>query len=131
MIWMVASAVCFMFLFLSIFIWRLNHQLNAFSKRIEATQETQRQFELEKQTLLNADLRFNEQLKEIHEQILSLDKQIQANNNIRDNDGGYQHALKILSMGGTKEEIMSSCHLSNAEAELLMNLDAYRTAMSK
>lgn len=115
----------------SIVFRRFSQQIKHLNTRIEANTETLRQLDFEKQTLLNADLRFNQQLKEIHQQILSLDKQIQSNGNIRDNDGGYQHALKILSMGGTKEEIMESCHLSNAEAELIMNLDAYRAAMSK
>ena len=131
MIWIIASLVCISTILFTILFWRLKQQVRTLHKRVEATQETLRQFDQEKQTLLNADLRFNQQLKDIHQQILNLDKQIQANNNIRDNDGGYQHALKILSMGGTKEEIVASCHLSNAEAELLMNLDAYRTAMSK
>ena len=131
MIWIIASLVCASIILFTSMCWRLKKQVRALNKKVESNQETLRQFEQEKQTLLNADLRFNQQLKDIHQQILSLDKQIQANNNIRDNDGGYQHALKILSMGGTKEEIVASCHLSNAEAELLMNLDAYRTAMSK
>ncbi|WP_367605684.1 DUF2802 domain-containing protein [Legionella sp. W05-934-2] len=131
MIWMVASIVAVLTMVFGMIAWRQTQQIKHLNKRLEANQESLRQFALEKQTLLNADLRFNQQLKEIHQQILSLDKQIQANGNIRNNDGGYQHALKILSMGGTKEEIMNSCHLSNAEAELLMNLNAYRTAMTK
>jgi hypothetical protein len=49
--------------------------------------------------------------------------------NKRDNDGGYRHALRILEMGGNRDEIVESCHLSLAEADLLMNLQAYRTAM--
>jgi hypothetical protein len=32
-------------------------------------------------------------------------------------------------MGGSKEEIINSCHLSHAEAELLMNLNAYRAVI--
>lgn len=111
--------------------WRLSQRIKHLKKMVESNKETLRQLDFEKQTLLNADLRFNQQIKDIHQQILSLDKQVQANSNVRDNDGGYQHALKILSMGGSKEEIMASCHLSNAEAELLTNLNAYRTAMAK
>ncbi len=79
--------------------------------------------------LINADLLFAKQLAEINKQLVSMDNQIQNLENKRDNDGGYQHALRILEMGGSREEIMDSCHLSNAEAELLMNLQAYRTAI--
>jgi hypothetical protein len=58
-----------------------------------------------------------------------MDNQLQDLENKRDNDGGYQHALRILEMGGDRDEIVTSCHLSNAEAELLMNLQAYRSAL--
>lgn len=77
--------------------------------------------------LINADLGFAKQLAEFNRQFISMDNQLQTLENKRDNDGGYQHALRILAMGGDKEEIMKSCHLSSAEAELLINLNAYRT----
>lgn len=79
--------------------------------------------------LVKADLFFSRQLREVNSQLISMDNQLQELENKRDNDGGYQHALRILEMGGTREEIVNSCHLSNAEAELLMNLQAYRSAM--
>ncbi len=79
--------------------------------------------------LVNADLVFSRHLKDINAQLISMDNQLQALENKRDNDGGYQHALRILEMGGDKTEITNSCHLSNAEADLLMNLHAYRRAI--
>jgi hypothetical protein len=79
--------------------------------------------------LISADLKFSKHLREINSQLVSMDTQLQNLENIRDNDGGYQHALHILEMGGNKEEIIDSCHLSSAEAELLMNLQAYRSAI--
>ncbi|WED43756.1 DUF2802 domain-containing protein [Legionella cardiaca] len=79
--------------------------------------------------LINADLGFAKKITEINRHLISMDNQIQSLENKRDNDGGYQHALRILEMGGDKEEIITSCHLSSAEAELLMNLNAYRTAI--
>ncbi|RUR04287.1 DUF2802 domain-containing protein [Legionella sp. km772] len=79
--------------------------------------------------LVKADLTFSKQLREINSQLISMDNQLQDLENIRDNDGGYQHALRILEMGGNREEIIENCHLSNAEAELLMNLQAYRSAI--
>jgi len=81
-------------------------------------------------TLIHADLVFAKQLREVNVQLISMDNQLQELENKRDNDGGYQHALRILEMGGTQEEIIDSCHLSSAEAELLMNLQAYRSAMN-
>lgn len=78
---------------------------------------------------IKADLAFAQQIREINSQLVSMDNQLQDLENKRDNDGGYQHALRILEMGGSKDEIVESCHLSQAEAELLMNLQSYRLAI--
>ena len=78
---------------------------------------------------IKADLLFAKQLREINSQLVSMDNQMQELEHKRDNDGGYQHALRILEMGGNRDEIIDSCHLSSAEAELLMNLQAYRSAI--
>lgn len=79
--------------------------------------------------LVTADLVFAKQLKEMSKQLTGMDNQLQGLANKRDNDGGYQHALRILQMGGDREEIINSCHLSAAEADLLINLHAYGSAM--
>lgn len=80
--------------------------------------------------LVTADLVFARQLKEITKQLTGMDNQLQGLANKRENDGGYQHALRILQMGGDRNEIISSCHLSPAEADLLMNLHAYSSAIA-
>lgn len=80
-------------------------------------------------TLLKADLKFQRQIHELDKQLLSLSTQIQGLATKRENDGGYHHALRILEMGGTREEIIQSCHLTNAQADLFMNLHAYRQAI--
>lgn len=102
-------------------------------KRIQALHDnlgklalTIQKYQTEQSALVNADLVFAKQMAEINRQLISIENQLQSQVNKRDNDGGYQHALKILEMGGDKTEIVDSCHLSNAEAELLMNLHAYR-----
>jgi hypothetical protein len=79
--------------------------------------------------LITADLYFARQLQEINDQLISMDGQLQQLENVRQNDGGYQHALRILEMGGSRDEIMESCHLSKAETDLIMNLHAYRAAV--
>lgn len=79
--------------------------------------------------LVKADLAFSKQLREINRQLISMDTQLQGLENVRENDGGYQHALRILEMGGSREEIIENCHLTHAEAEFLMNLQAYRVAI--
>lgn len=118
-----------------IFLFIINFILNQ-RKRISALQEKSAslaklidQVMKAHPVLINADLLFAKQLREINRQLISMDNQLQELENKRDNDGGYQHALRILEMGGNRDEIVNSCHLSNAEAELLMNLQAYRSAM--
>jgi chromosome segregation ATPase len=91
-------------------------------------EKTIKEMTMEVRSLLSADIVFGKGIKELNEQITSLDKKIEQLENHQPNDGGYQHALRILEMGGNKEEIIKSCHLTNAEAELLMNLNAYRVA---
>lgn len=98
-------------------------------QQLKVLSDEMKQYQHNYTLLVNADLLFAKQLTEVNRQFVSMDNQLQALENKRDNDGGYQHALRILEMGGDKEEIIGSCHLSNAEAELLMNLNAYRTVI--
>jgi hypothetical protein len=100
----------------------LNEKISDLTKNVDEVQKSH-------PVLINADLLFSKQLKDINSQLVSMDNQIQNLENKRVNDGGYQHALRILEMGGNKDEIIDSCHLSNAEADLLLNLQAYRNAM--
>ncbi|MDI9817642.1 MULTISPECIES: DUF2802 domain-containing protein [unclassified Legionella] len=110
-------------------IIRYYRSIEEVKQQIQAISQEIKQLHRNHTVLVNADLAFAKQMTEIDRQLVSMDNQIQALENKRDNDGGYQHALCILEMGGEKEEIINSCHLSNAEAELLMNLHAYRTAI--
>ncbi|CDZ78570.1 hypothetical protein BN59_02880 [Legionella massiliensis] len=99
------------------------------NQKIKALKSEMQEDQLRHKLLVNADLGFAKQIAEINRQLISMDNQLQALENKRDNDGGYQHALKILEMGGSKEEIINSCHLSQAEAELLLNLHAYQAVI--
>lgn len=85
-------------------------------------------FEQEIKALLNADIAFGRSIAFFKEQINALDDRQAQIENRRSNDGGYQHALKLLGMGSSVEEIIHDCNLSPAEAELLANLQAYQMA---
>ncbi|KTD16495.1 DUF2802 domain-containing protein [Legionella jordanis] len=114
---------------IAVMMLRFNSLKKRVSQQLNEVLGELRQLQRNHNLLMNADLSFAKQLAEANRQILSLDKQVQSLENKRENDGAYQHALRILEMGGDKEEIISSCHLSNAEAELLMNLHAYRAVI--
>lgn len=81
--------------------------------------------------LLKADVTFDERMMNYEKQLLNFEQKLQALSNVRLNDSNYQHAFKILALGGEPEEIAKSCHLSKAEANLLANLHAYRSALEK
>ncbi|QMT59972.1 DUF2802 domain-containing protein [Legionella sp. PC997] len=117
------------FLFVLNYLFSQRKKLIDFQGRLDMQQKLIDQINKDHPMLIHADLLFSKQLKEINTQMISMDNQIQDLENKRANDGGYRHALRILEMGGNRDEIVESCHLSLAEADLLMNLQAYRTAM--
>ena len=117
------------FLFIGNFLLNQRKQISVQQEKLDSLEQLTAQILKDHPVLINADLLFAKQLREINKQLISMDNQLQDLENKRDNDGGYQHALRILEMGGDRDEIVASCHLSNAEAELLMNLQAYRSAL--
>lgn len=129
---MIHSALCLniiIFLFMGNFLLNQRKKTLYLEEQIKTFEQSIQQIIKDHPVLISADLKFAKQLREIHSQLVSMDNQLQELENIRANDGGYQHALRILEMGGDKNEIIDSCHLSSAEAELLMNLQAYRSAI--
>lgn len=113
---------------LHIFFYQ-NRRIKALEIGIKQVEKKGEELVLAQSAMVKADLFFAKELKSVTEEMVSMDKQIQSLENTRHNDGSYQHALRILEMGGDKGEIVKSCHLSTAEAELLMNLNAYRAAI--
>lgn len=129
MIYIIFGLNVIMALLIASFLWNQRMALLALQEKIASIEQVTGQIIQDHPFLVHADLIVSKQLKEINNQLVSMDTQLQGLENKRDNDGGYQHALRILEMGGDREEIINSCHLSNAEAELLMNLQAYRSAL--
>ncbi len=117
------------FLCIGNFLFSHRKQLITLREKMGSLEQSMEQVVKDHPVLVNADLLFAKQLREINAQLISMDNQLQDLENKRDNDGGYQHALRILEMGGDRDEIISSCRLSSAEADLLMNLQAYRSAI--
>lgn len=129
MIPIILSLNVIIFLFIGNYLLNQRKHLSSLQEQCQSLDKKTDQINKDHPVLIHADLLFAKQFSAINAQLVSMDNQLQDLENKRDNDGGYQHALRILEMGGNKEEIITSCHLSNAEAELLMNLQAYRSAM--
>ncbi len=130
MINIILSINVILILFLGNFLLNQRKKLLILEEKLITLEKVALQIERDHPMLISADLLFAKQLKEINKQLISMDNQLQDLENKRDNDGSYQHALRILEMGGNRDEIINSCHLSNAEADLLMNLEAYRSAIN-
>lgn len=130
--WMIMMGlVIFLLLILGGLFYAFYQRVIQQEERYSSLEKTVAQLFKDHPVLIHADLIFSRQLKDINSQLISMDHQLQSLENQRANDGGYQHALRILEMGGSKEEIVTSCHLSNAEADLFMNLHAYRSAIKR
>lgn len=129
MINILLSVNVIIFLFITNFLLNQRKQITNLDESYKDLEKNLARVIKDHPVLVRADLVFSKQLREINSQLISMDTQLQDLENVRDNDGGYQHALRILEMGGNREEIIENCHLSHAEAELLMNLQAYRSAI--
>lgn len=100
----------------------LEQQLEQHAKRLVIVEQ-------EMKALLGADITFGRSLANLKDQLNAIDDRQSRVENRRSNDGGYQHALKLLSMGSSVEEVMQTCNLTHAEAELLANLQAYKSSI--
>lgn len=126
---MVSTMVLFNGLLIVVLALLYAHQkIRRLSRELQCQEDQLKTLMKDLKALFSADIVFGKSLSELQTQLVSLDNRIEQLENTRHNDSSYPHALKILDMGGDKQEIMDSCHLSNAEAELLKNLHAYRNA---
>lgn len=113
---------------LSVFIVYQYQKFKALNLKLAYLAKKNSSFEQEIKALLNADIVFGRSVSSLKDQLNSLDDRQARVENRRNNDGGYQHALKLLSLGSSIDEIIKDCNISPAEAELLANLQAYQMA---
>lgn len=102
----------------------------AMEKQLESASKHILAIEREIKALLSADIVFGRSVTNLKAQLSALDDKQGMLENRRSNDGGYQHALKLLEMGSSVEDIIKDCNLTSAEAELLANIQAYQAATS-
>lgn len=128
---MILSSVLFFFFLsicLSVFSAYLYKKLKSVEKELEGLTSKNNSFEKELRALLRADIIFGQSLNQLKKHLLALDDKQTMFESRRSNDGGYQHALKLLELGSSIEQIIQDCNLTHAEAELLANLQAYQMA---
>ena len=120
----------FIFSFVSIGLYAYQNKKNrCLEKEINAILSKYKTMESEMKALLRADIIFGQCVSKLKKQLCALDDKQTLFESRRSNDGGYQHALKLLEMGGSIEEVIRDCNLTPAEAELLANLQAYQMSV--
>lgn len=113
-------------LFLAVFSAYQYKKYQLIEKHIEELRSKNKAMERELRALLRADIIFGQSVSHLKKQLLALDDKQTMFESRRSNDGGYQHALKLLEMGSSIEQIIQDCNLTHAEADLLANLQAYQ-----
>ena len=123
-----SSALFFFFVavFLSVVTAYLYKKLKMVELQLESLVAKNSSIEREIRALLRADIIFGQSQTQLKKHLLALDDKQTMFESRRSNDGGYQHALKLLEMGSSIEQVIEDCNLTHAEAELLANLQAYQ-----
>lgn len=115
---------------LLIWTYKLAQKSHQYQTSIKTLNDELLRLKNDKNQLIKADIVFEKLTHDLKEQLLAVDDRVEQLENQRNNDGGYQQALKMLQMGANKDDIINTCNLSHAEAELLMNLFAYQSLSS-
>lgn len=103
------------------------------SRYYQQTRMLQQQLdELKKEvaTLRTADLTLATQLRRITTDIYSIDERQEKIEHAQVNDSAYSQALKLAEMGASTDELIKTCKISKAEADLLQSLNAYKTLIN-
>lgn len=77
-----------------------------------------------------ADLQLGKSIAELVELVKKLENRQDKIEMKLMNQSGYNQGIKILEMGGGMSDIIDTCHLTKAEAELLCNLHDYKEAQT-
>lgn len=65
--------------------------------------------------------------EKLDQTIEAFKKELDIQRHKQDHNSSYKQALKMVEMGASLDEIVSTCSLTRAEAQLLINLRGYRT----
>lgn len=97
-------------------------------KKIQALEKKIHQLQKLIRGLQTADMRFSRKVDELQqetEQLSSSTLESTESPDLKHNDK-YRYALKLLQMGMDLDEVMETCEIGHAEAELIQNLDGYQ-----
>lgn len=78
-----------------------------------------------------ADMRFNRKVDELKHETEEALNQAEHDEGDVSREEKYHYALKLLQMGLNLEEVMKSCELGRAEAELLQTMEGYQRMKRK
>ena len=89
--------------------------------------------DISKQTkvLMDADQFFKITHQKFQSSLDSLESRIESMEQGQRHKGAYHQASKMVEMGAKPTEVVSTCKISKAEANLLANLNAYKSILRK
>ena len=98
-------------------------------KKIQAMEKKIYQLQKVIKSLQTADIRFSRKVDELQQEaeqmsVSSMDPS-DLGQEISKNET-YRYALKLLQMGMNLEDVMETCKIGHAEADLLQNLEGYQ-----
>ncbi len=83
------------------------------------------QLQQETRILRQADLTFGVRSDNIENEFLQLKKQVDVREKQDAIPSAYTQAMKMVEMGANMKDITQTCHLSSAEAKLLLNIKSF------
>lgn len=114
------SVITFLSVGILIFwMFRERAKTNRLTARIDDLKTRVNEQYLSQQAMLN-------QLATLEDQTVNLSQLENELQDNKENRSAYKQALKMIEMGADLEDIISTCELNRAEAELLMNLQTYK-----
>lgn len=102
-------------------------------KKIQSLEKKVYQLQKLIRGLQTADMRFSRKVDELqHEtELLSTHAADGHESSELKPDEKYRYALKLLQMGMDLDEVMKTCGIGHAEAELIQNLEGYQRVAKK
>ena len=99
-------------------------------KKIQALEKKVYQLQKLIRGLQTADMRFSRKVDELQhetEQLSHSASEMTDSHELQQNEK-YRYALKLLQMGMGIDEVMKTCEIGHAEAELLQSIEGYQRA---
>ncbi len=115
---LILSSIALAATVLGLFNLRLDH----LSKKHDDTTESLSIIRQHDRLLIKADIDIAQRLRTLERNLQSVQDCQDKLESTVSQESGYQQAIKMFEMGATVKDVVQTCHLARAEAELLQNI---------